>query len=253
MSKKFEISQLVLYCGRWEETLKYINCDLILTSPPYNIGSDGPKKVGFRKLGLYDPKSFGGINDEVKLSEKTYQLQQKTFLEWCERSIKNERAIVYNHKLRHRKKKIIHPMVWFPDCLDLYEEIIWNRKSTHNHNKNYLYQHDERLYVLKKSNCKSIYFKNEGYSTIWTITPDRKNPHTAPYPLDLARRIIRLYCPPNGLVCDPYSGSGTTMLACLIENRKFVGTEINPKYFRMTKRRITQALKNNNYFLNTHK
>ena len=44
------------------------------------------------------------------------------------------------------------------------------------------------------------------------------------------------------LVCDPYAGSGTTGVACIRTGRKFIGIEIEPRYFEIAKRRCLEEL-----------
>jgi DNA modification methylase len=56
------------------------------------------------------------------------------------------------------------------------------------------------------------------------------NPHPCPIPYELARRIILTTTEPGDLVCDPFAGSGTVLLAAKNEGRRFVGFEIDPAY-----------------------
>jgi DNA modification methylase len=63
--------------------------------------------------------------------------------------------------------------------------------------------------------------------------------HPAPYPPKLAAWIIRYLCPPGGIVCDPYCGSGSTGAAAIGEGRRFVGIDIHSEYINMTRRRLS--------------
>ena len=54
--------------------------------------------------------------------------------------------------------------------------------------------------------------------------------HSAVFPLRMIREFVRLLCPPNGAILDPYAGSGTTLVAARKEGRDFVGIDIDPKY-----------------------
>ena len=56
------------------------------------------------------------------------------------------------------------------------------------------------------------------------------------------RGIIKI-APPSGVVLDPFMGSGTTGVACVQSGRKFIGIEIEPKYFDIACRRIEAATK----------
>jgi DNA modification methylase len=60
--------------------------------------------------------------------------------------------------------------------------------------------------------------------------------HPAVMPLEVARQLVRLSCPPGGLVVDPFAGSGTTGRACLDTDRDFVGIEIVPEYAEEARR-----------------
>lgn len=63
---------------------KFDNFDLVLTSPPYNIGSGGDRQDGYRKKGQFDRKSFGGVKSYFDTwPEETYQELQRTFLTWA--------------------------------------------------------------------------------------------------------------------------------------------------------------------------
>jgi site-specific DNA-methyltransferase (adenine-specific) len=66
----------------------------------------------------------------------------------------------------------------------------------------------------------------------------RGNFHPTVKPLDLMRWLVRLVTPPNGLVLDPFTGSGTTGMACAYELRQFVGIEREPEYAELAKQRI---------------
>ena len=56
-------------------------------------------------------------------------------------------------------------------------------------------------------------------------------------PLDLMRYLVRTYSNENDLVFDGYSGSGTTAIACEIEKRNFIGSELNKQYFDKAEKR----------------
>ncbi len=68
---------------------------------------------------------------------------------------------------------------------------------------------------------------------------DVRNPHPTVKPLELMRWLVRLLCPPGGLVLDPFCGSGTTGAAATIEGRRFIGIELDPTYVEISAARIT--------------
>lgn len=63
----------------------------------------------------------------------------------------------------------------------------------------------------------------------------------APYPLKLAELIIRSYCPPEGIVLDPFCGSGTTGHAALLHGRRAVLCDIRHNQVEIAKRRIREV------------
>jgi DNA modification methylase len=65
-----------------------------------------------------------------------------------------------------------------------------------------------------------------------------RNPHPTVKPLALMRWLVRLLCPPGGLVLDPTVGSGTTGAAAVLESRRFVGIEREPAYMEIAAARI---------------
>lgn len=65
-----------------------------------------------------------------------------------------------------------------------------------------------------------------------------RNPHPAVKPLELMRWLVRLVCPPGGLVLDPFMGSGTTGAAAALEGRHFCGIESEPAYIEIAAARI---------------
>ncbi len=62
--------------------------------------------------------------------------------------------------------------------------------------------------------------------------------HPTQKPVDILDLLIRYSCPPNGIVLDPFCGSGSTGVACALEGRHFIGIEKDPKYFAIAQRRL---------------
>ena len=60
----------------------------------------------------------------------------------------------------------------------------------------------------------------------------------APFPLKLAEFFVKSFCPPGGLVCDPFSGSGTVAEACKAHGRRFTGCDIRQSQVDLTMRRL---------------
>lgn len=65
--------------------------------------------------------------------------------------------------------------------------------------------------------------------------------HKWPKPFELMTFLVSRWTDENNTVLDPFAGSGTTGVACVQLGRKFIGIEIEPKYFEIAKRRIAEA------------
>jgi DNA modification methylase len=77
--------------------------------------------------------------------------------------------------------------------------------------------------------------------SVWTLaTMPTPEAHFATFPIELPEMCIRAGCPEGGLVLDPFSGAGTTGLACLKNGRRYVGIELNPEYVAMANQRAAR-------------
>jgi site-specific DNA-methyltransferase (adenine-specific) len=65
-----------------------------------------------------------------------------------------------------------------------------------------------------------------------------RNPHPSVKPIELMRWLVRLGCPPDGLVLDPFMGSGSTGSAARLEGRRFCGIELDPAYLEIARARV---------------
>ncbi|MBI2862282.1 MAG: site-specific DNA-methyltransferase [Chloroflexi bacterium] len=78
----------------------------------------------------------------------------------------------------------------------------------------------------------------EWFQQFWNITGASTREHPAPFPLELAYRLVRMFSFAGDTVLDPFCGSGTTMLAAIKANRNSIGVEIDPLYCEMAMRRL---------------
>lgn len=69
-------------------------------------------------------------------------------------------------------------------------------------------------------------------------TGGARNIHPTVKPVELMRWLVKLVTPINGLVLDPFTGSGTTGMACRYESRRFIGIEREADYIQIAERRI---------------
>ena len=64
------------------------------------------------------------------------------------------------------------------------------------------------------------------------------NDHPTPKPISLMSYLVKVFVPEGGTVIDPFCGSGSTGIASLLENRKFIGIDLETKYIDISERRI---------------
>jgi modification methylase len=76
------------------------------------------------------------------------------------------------------------------------------------------------------------------FRQIWTLTGASTREHPAPYPLELANRLVRMFSFVGDTVLDPFTGTGTTLAAAAAAGRNAIGTEIDPAYAKMAKARL---------------
>jgi site-specific DNA-methyltransferase (adenine-specific) len=88
-----------------------------------------------------------------------------------------------------------------------------------------------------------------GVFTALTNDPGREGTHPTEKPLPLMRELVSLFTSEGDAVCDPFMGSGTTGVACAKTGRAFIGCEINEKFFDVACRRIEDAYKQPDMFV----
>lgn len=68
-----------------------------------------------------------------------------------------------------------------------------------------------------------------------------KRDHPTQKPVMLMAELLRVVTPPDGTVLDPFMGSGSTGVACMLEQRRFIGIEREPEYIEIARARIEEA------------
>lgn len=80
----------------------------------------------------------------------------------------------------------------------------------------------------------------EWFQQIWQLTGASTREHPAPFPLELAERLVRMFSFVGDTVLDPFMGTGTTNLAARIWGRNSIGVEIDPQYFDQAVARLQE-------------
>lgn len=233
------MSKIELILGDCLEVMKNMpdkSVDLVFTSPPYNLGN--VKKGGF--YGGKDKKgdtiSYNLYDDDM--ADDDYEQWQHLIIKECYRLVRDSGAIFYNHKPRivggvYQDRRNLIPF-------SVRQEIIWDRGVMVNFNGTFYAPSTERVFIIAKNEWKPNK-EYVGWGEIWRIPPEQDNPHPAPFPLRLAKRVVISATQPGDTVLDPFAGSGTTGVACAQMGRNFIGIEIDPDYYAIAERRIKEA------------
>ena len=233
-----------IICGNALDVLKTLDSSIVdvgITSPPYN-------KMEKQKGWLVKNVVYDNYKD-VK-SEQEYQNEQIEVLNEIYRITKSGGSFFYNHKIRWEKGTMYHPLEWLLRtkwCVK--QEIIWDRMIAANIRGWRFWQVDERIYWLYKpvDNNKigeELQSKHAQLSSIWRFPPERENPHPAPFPITLPARIITSILNENdGLVLDPYCGSGTTLVAAKLLDKKYLGIDLSNEYIAFAQKRLANCEK----------
>lgn len=209
--------------------------DVIVTSPPYNIGKMHSNHLQFG--------SYAG-ND---MKEDEYQDWQIKVLNECYRVLKPNGSMFYNHKVRIKNGLAIHPLQWvLKSKFLLKQEITWDMGKSANCDKIRFFPFSERVYWLVKD--KSTKISNDlCLSDVWRCVPTNKRKdigHIAVMPEQIVENIIRSIPNfENKVVLDPFMGSGTTGIGAKKLNVDFIGIELDENYFKISKERIEKSIK----------
>lgn len=251
-----------LYNGDCFEILKNIpenTFDMIFADPPYLLSNGGitchsGKMVSVNK-GTWDKSN--GIFEDFNF--------HKNWLEICKRLLKPNGTLwvsgtyhsIYTcgFAMLTLNYHILNDIAWFkpnasPNLSCKYftashESLIWARKdkkAKHYFNYDAMKNGDFPKDFIKKPNTQM--------RSVWAIsTPQASEKyygkHPTQKPLALLERIINASTQPGALILDPFMGSGTTGVAAIKLNRKFVGIEIEASYVELAEKRISAMLKMN--------
>jgi adenine-specific DNA-methyltransferase len=230
---------------------------LIITSPPYNIG-----------------KSY-----EIKKPLDEYLEDQKKTLIECVRILKEKGSICWQVGNFIKKSEIIPlDIPIYNICeklgLKLRNRIVWHYEHGLHANKRFSGRYETILWFTKSDNYtfnldsvrvpqkypgkiayqginKGKYsgnIKGKNPSDVWIFPNVKSNHkektiHPCQFPVELAERLVLSLSKKNDIVLDPYMGVGTTLIAALKNDRKAAGSEIKKNYVNLTKTRILKLKK----------
>ena len=225
---------------------------LMITSPPYNVSKE------------YD--------EDLSLKEYL-QLLENVFKETYRVLVNGGRACINVANLGRK------PYIPLSDYIskimidigfNMRGEIIWNKAASASPSTAWgswqsasnpiLRDIHEYILVFSKGDYKREKGKKENTiskeqfmewtKSIWTINAEsaKKIGHPAPFPEELPYRLIQLYSFKGDIVLDPFMGSGTTAVAALKTDRKFVGYDISKEYIALAEKRVEPLLKQTKIF-----
>lgn len=198
--------------------------DLVLIDPPYDICVSKSKKTSDKLTNdiaklekeLIENNLVSGFDIKI-LDELIRVMKDINIYIWC-----NARQIpMYIKYFNLQLKSKLEIIVWGKtNPIPLY-------------NNKYMNDKEYCLYFRKNGYCNPQ--KYEDARTIYLSTLNIKDKkmygHPTIKPLSLIRRLIRNSSKENDIVLDCFIGSGTTAVASVLENRNYIGFEINKKYF----------------------
>jgi len=189
--------------------------DLVVTDPPYGIGSiGGSKPVG----------SIGGSNIVfVNLYEPIYM---------------DDKPFDPTFLLNIGKNQIIWGGNYFADKLPCHKGwIVWDKKCRNDWDDNFSDVELAWTSFDKPTKC----FRHLYMGLIQEGNREIRN-HPTQKPLELFQWLVKNYSEKTDTILDPFLGSGTTCVAAKNLNRKSIGIEINPKYCEIAVKRLRQEV-----------
>lgn len=211
--------------------------DMVFTDPPYNVNYNYAKYVDGRKM------KWKKIFNDNKTSEQYYQFLLDVFknvynfskdsmsfyvchatkTQWENWAAFKDAGFHFSQTIIWLKERFILGLG--QDWHRIYEPILFGWKEGGVHYKNKNITNLSEFWTLDKND-----FEEE--LDIWYLSRDKAKlyEHPTQKPVRLPERAIKKNCPRDGLVFEPFCGSGSTLIACEQLKRKCYGCELDPKY-----------------------
>ena len=224
---------------------------LMVTSPPYNVGKEYDKNLSLKEYRILLKRVFKEIYRVLvpggRACINIANLGRKPYLPLHSYIIEDMQEIGFMMRgeiLWDKGTSVSPSTAWGsylkannPVLRDIHEYILVFCKDTFTR--------------LNSYNRKSTISKKEFLEftkSIWKFSAERatKVGHPAPFPVELPYRLIQLYTFDDDVVLDPFAGSGSTCIAALKTNRKYIAYEIDKKYCDLAEQRVKQFLQEQN-------
>ena len=254
----YQDAAVTIYHGDCIEVITEIQqeIDLVFTSPPYNLGNTtgggNPERFGhYRKSSGISGRGGATKWSGVANGYGTYgdDLPHEEYVEWqggvlcaCWDALNDHGAIFYNHKPRILDGVLIPAISYVPESLQPFirQEVIWKRSGGINFTPAFYVPTHERIVIIAKRAFRLRSQSASGVGDVWSIHQEVRNPHPAPFPVELPLRAIETVAPTMTL--DPFMGSGTTLRAAKDLGRKAIGIEIEERYCEIAAKRMAQEV-----------
>ena len=209
--------------------------DLIITSPPYNLGKS-------HHTGNNHFKAYTEYDDNMP--EDLYQKWQVEILNECHRVLKKDGSLWYNHKNRIRNGEQIEPYRWlYKTPFIIKQEIVWQNGSQ-NFDKCRIYPMTERVYWLTKD-AKTKLFNAINHHDIFTRAEwqpvKTKGAFKRAYPEKMVEDIISCF-PDVRVVLDQFSGSGATCCVAKRMGKDYIGFELSTDSCKIAEERLENII-----------
>ncbi|MDX1471783.1 MAG: site-specific DNA-methyltransferase [Flavobacteriaceae bacterium] len=228
-----------VHCGDSIELMNKMpaeSIDVVVTSPPYNLRNSTGNGMKDGRGGKWsNAKLINGYESHHDaMPHDKYVEWQRNNLKAMMRVLRKDGAIFYNHKWRVQGGLLQdrHDIV---EGFPVRQIIIWKRSGGINFNPGYFVPTYEVIYLICKEDFK-LAPKANAIGDVWHIPQESKNPHPAPFPVELAQRCIE--STNGGIVLDPFLGSGSTAIASEVSGRDWIGIDISKNYCKLAKERI---------------
>jgi len=220
--------------------------DLVVTSPPYNMRTRVRNgKYTTREKSEHFSKKYDNFDDAMSIDN--YYMFHKSVINEMLRIAK---TIIYNIQIVTGSKEAVFRLIgdFNKEIKDI---IIWDKghgqPSMH---KGVINKATELLLVFDSTVSAGREISNHNFergklSDIWRIPRERSviKGHGAVFPTMLAEMAVVNFSKEQGIVLDPFMGSGTTGVACVNTGRDFIGIEQDAEYFKIAEHRIQEANK----------
>ncbi len=235
MNEKLELIHADAYTKIDDFVDKNILVDHIITDPPYNISKDNNFKtmnrpragVDFGKWDNGDFDLYSWIPNYSKILNKNGSM-----IIFC-----SYRYISY----------IVDALESDESGMIVKDIIVWQKSNPmpRNINRRYVQDMEFAVWAVKKK-AKWIFNKPEDKSYLRsiyrtsTVSGKERYAHPTQKSLNLMKDLITVHTNENDLILDPFMGTGTTGDAAISLGRRFIGVELNDKYFDIAKKRLNK-------------